>query len=205
MIVIVDYGMGNLSSVRKAFQFLKVPAKISSDPKQVARAQALVLPGVGAFGEAMTELRKRKLIEPLREAVNAGKPFLGICLGLQLLFESSEESPRVKGLALLPGRVKRFSRASGLKIPQMGWNQIEKSSARDPLLKGIPDNSFFYFVHGYYAVPSKRSQVLASTRYSERFPSIVSNGKNLWATQFHPEKSQKWGLKLLRNFGEIAR
>ena len=205
MIAIVDYGMGNLSSVQKAFRFLKIPAKITSDPKQVARARAIVLPGVGAFGEAMSELRKRKLVEPVRGAVRSGKPFLGICLGLQLLFESSEESSGVKGLAVLPGRVKRFSAKRSLKIPQMGWNQIENARGQDRLLKGIPEGAFFYFVHGYVAVPAKRGQVSAWTTYGEKFPSIVSNGANVWATQFHPEKSQRWGLKLLRNFGEIAR
>ena len=220
MIAVVDYGMGNLSSVRKACEFLGARVRVTSDPKQVAKAGAVILPGVGAFGEAMAELRRRQLLEPVKDAIRSGKPFLGLCLGLQLLFDSSEESPGVKGLGILPGRVRRFPRFKSLKVPHMGWNQIHRfpSSPRkrgsdsrssiageekfreNALLRDIPDGAFAYFVHSYYAEPDLQDCVAAKTHYGRWFPSIVWNSANVWATQFHPEKSQKWGLKILKNF-----
>lgn len=208
-IAIIDYGMGNLASVQKACRFLGHRAQVISDPKQVARAKKLILPGVGAFGEAMRELRRRRLIAPITDSIAEGKPFLGLCLGLQLLFESSEESAGVRGLRILPGRVRRFARKSGLKVPHMGWNQIEiegskqKAVGRNPLLEDIPDGVFMYFVHSYFADPAEDSVVAARTDYGGRFPSVVWDGGSVWATQFHPEKSQKWGLKILWNFLSI--
>ncbi|MBI3318225.1 MAG: imidazole glycerol phosphate synthase subunit HisH [Candidatus Omnitrophica bacterium] len=209
MIAIVDYGMGNLASVAKAVAFLGGSARVTSDPKVVARSGALILPGVGAFGEAMEELKVRRLRDPIVGSIREGKPFLGLCLGLQLLFEASEESPGVKGLGVLPGRVRRLPRSKGLKVPHMGWNQIKKVrgsgfGVRDSLLDGLPDGAFVYFVHSYYADPKEKQMILATTEYGCRFPSIVSNGDRLWATQFHPEKSQRWGLTLLRNFLRVV-
>lgn len=206
MIAIIDYGMGNLASVAKAFRFLGVAASITSDPRDLNAARAIVLPGVGAFGEAMRELKKRKLIAPIVGFIREDKPFLGLCLGLQLLFETSEESPGVKGFGILPGCVHRLPKKKGLKVPHMGWNQIEKVSSikrqasREGLLKGVPDGAFMYFVHSFYAQPIQKKHVVATTRYGLRFPSVLWNGKHLWASQFHPEKSQRWGLKILQNF-----
>lgn len=208
-VAIIDYGMGNLASVEKAIRFLGHRAEITSDPKRIARAGKVILPGVGAFGAAMKELKARRLIEPVLEAIVEEKPFLGLCLGLQLLFESSEESPGTRGLGILPGRVKRFPRKKGLKVPHMGWNQIEiesgkrKAAGGNPLLGGIPDGAFMYFVHSFYAEPGDRSLVAARTGYGLSFPSVVWDGGRTWATQFHPEKSQKWGLRVLKNFLSI--
>ena len=203
MIAILDYGMGNLASVEKAVRSLGGQARVTSDPRQAARAGALILPGVGAFGPAMRELRKRRLLDPMIGSVREGKPFLGLCLGLQLLLESSEETPGVKGLALLPGRVCRLPRRRGLKVPQMGWNQI-RTVPGNPLLKGVPDGAFMYFVHSFYAKPEDPAVVSAQTEYGIRFASVLWNGGHLWATQFHPEKSQRWGLKILENFIKVG-
>ncbi len=214
MIAVVDYGMGNLGSVAKALKFLGARAQITSDPKKITQAEALVFPGVGAFGEAMGELKKRRLVKPIVGSIREGKPFLGLCLGLQLLFESSEESPGVKGLGVLPGRVRKLPARRGLKVPHMGWNQVERSSPRkrgsdsrfreNDILRGIPDGAFMYFVHSFYADPENKETMLGATRYGRRFPSVLWDGRNLWATQFHPEKSQRWGLKLLKNFLEAV-
>ena len=212
MIIVVDYGMGNLRSVSKALESLGASVRVTSDPRDVARAEKLILPGVGAFDAAMRELAARKLVEPVKAAIAAGKSYLGICLGLQLLFECSEEGD-VPGLGVLRGAVKRFSfnsalrtPHSALKIPHMGWNQVRgtgKGEREDcPLLNGIPDESYFYFVHSYYADPADRSLVALETEYGTRFASMVWKEK-LFATQFHPEKSQAVGLQLLKNFIEL--
>ena len=203
MIAIIDYGMGNLASVAKACAFLGHRAVITSDPKQIASAGKLILPGVGAFGAAMAELKNRRLVAPILDAIVEERPLLGLCLGLQLMFESSEESPGVRGLGILPGKVKRFPQGKGLKVPHMGWNRIETADGKDPLLRGVPDGAFMYFVHSFYAVPDDRSLVAARTGYGSYFPSVVWDGWRTWATQFHPEKSQKWGLKILENFLSI--
>ncbi len=200
-LAIIDYGMGNLASVRKAIQHLGGRAQVTSDPQKISRAKGLILPGVGAFGEAMAELRKRGLITPIRQSIAGGKPFLGLCLGLQLLFESSEESPGVRGLGILPGKVRRLPRKKDLKVPHMGWNRVEPETG-NPLLHGIPDGAFMYFVHSFYADPADGSVVAARTEYGCRFPSVIWDGGRVFATQFHPEKSQKWGLKILENFLE---
>ena len=198
-IAIIDYGMGNLGSVAKAFGFFGVRTKITSDPKVIAEAKALVFPGVGAFGEAMAELKKRKLVDPILSSIREEKPFLGLCLGLQLLFSSSEESPGVKGLGIVPGQVRKFRVKKKLKVPHMGWNQLEVVG-KPSLLQNVPDGAFMYFVHSFYAQLEEKKMVSAVTDYGIRFPSILSNGRRLWATQFHPEKSQKWGLKIVENF-----
>ena len=201
MIAIVDYGMGNLASVEKAVKFLGGRARVTSDPKEIARADGVILPGVGAFGAAMKELKSRRLVEPFWEAIHAGKPFLGLCLGMQLLFESSEESPGVKGLGVFAGRVRKLPSARGLKIPHMGWNQIHKTGKKkNPLLEGVPDGSFMYFVHSYVVDPDWGALTAARTDYGKAFPSMLWNTGKIWATQFHPEKSQKFGLKMLGNF-----
>jgi glutamine amidotransferase len=196
MIIIIDYGMGNLRSVEKAFEKVGADVNVSRDPDDVRSADHLVLPGVGAFGDAMTNLEKRGLIEPIKEEVAAGKPFLGICLGLDLVFDESDEHGLHQGLGLVPGRVELLP--TDLKIPHIGWNQIriEKESR---LLAGIPDGSYFYFVHSYVVVPERDSDILCRTEYGCNFVSAIENG-NIAAFQFHPEKSSAIGLKILENF-----
>ena len=201
-VTIVDYGMGNLRSVQKAFESLGARAVVTASPAAVRRAGRLVLPGVGAFGDAMRQLRRRRLVEPLIERIGAGVPFLGLCLGLQLLFETSEESPGVRGLGVLRGRVRKLRRRPAtLKVPHIGWNQLEPvpMTTRCPLLTGVQGGAFVYFVHSYYAEPTERAVVAARTTYGCMFPSVVWTD-NVAATQFHPEKSQRVGLTMLRNF-----
>lgn len=198
MITIVDYGMGNLRSVQKAFEKLGAEARIGTKPADIAEAEKIVLPGVGAFRDAIGELRRQELVDPILEHIRADKPFLGICLGLQLLFDVSYEDGQWDGLGVIPGKVVRFENQPGLKIPHMGWNTLDVARAH-PLLDGIPRDASFYFVHSYYVAPADDSAVVARTEHGTRFVSIVSRG-NLFATQFHPEKSQRVGLKLLSNF-----
>ena len=207
MIAIVDYGMGNLRSVSKALEHLRADVRVTSEPADVARAQKVILPGVGAFGAAMRELALRKLIEPVRQAIAAGTPYLGICLGLQLLFESSEETPGVPGLSVLRGSVPRFTGGNGLKVPHMGWNQVTRHTSHVtrqscPLLKDIPDESYFYFVHSYYAKPADPSVTALESEYGGPFCAMVWRD-NVFATQFHPEKSQTMGLRFLKNFVDL--
>ena len=199
MIVIVDYGMGNLRSVQKAFERVGYEAVITSSPQDVRQASGVVLPGVGAFGEAMANLERCGLVEPLCEAA-ATRPFLGICLGQQLLFDSSEEMGRHRGLGILPGRVVRF--AGSLKVPHIGWNQLHIVQP-SPLLVGVADGAFAYFVHSYYVVPSDPTVIVAQTEYGVSFASIVGRGQ-LFGLQFHPEKSQKVGLTMLANFAAMT-
>ncbi len=197
-IVIVDYGMGNLRSVEKAFAHLGFTVEITSDPDAINRAEKIVVPGVGAFGDAMRELRERRLIEPLLRAITDQRPFLAICLGLQVLFEGSEEAPDVKGLGIIPGLVKRLQ--TDLKVPHMGWNTLHVIR-RPPILSGIPDGAYVYFVHSYYVEPMGGSVTATTTDYGISFTSMIWRG-NLFATQFHPEKSQAVGLQILKQFGE---
>ena len=206
MITVIDYGMGNLRSVSKALESLGASVRVSSRPEDAASAEKLILPGVGAFPAAMKELAARGLIEPIKAAIASGKPYLGICLGLQLLFERSDEGEGAAGLGVLAGIVKRFSFTSSLKIPHMGWNQVSRGQRPEargqngcPLLKEISDEAFVYFVHSYYADPMDRSLIALETDYGGRFAAMVWR-QNLYATQFHPEKSQAVGLTLLRNF-----
>jgi len=204
MIIVIDYGMGNLHSVRKALEVAGARVKVSSSPADIEKAEKIVFPGVGAFGEAMKELGRRKLAGPIKDSIFAGKPFLGLCLGLQLLFEKSEEAPGIKGLGVLRGNVKRF-RLKGLKVPHMGWNNIKSTRHKTQdtrILKGIPDDSYMYFVHSYYADPKYASDVLTTSTYGRTFVSAVSRD-NVYGTQFHPEKSHRFGMQILENFGRL--
>jgi imidazole glycerol-phosphate synthase subunit HisH len=209
LIAIVDYGMGNLRSVTNAFAHLGAAITVTRERRVIAQAQALVLPGVGAFGKCVENLRKLGLFDFLKEEIASGKPYLGICLGLQMLFESSEEAPGVAGMGLVKGRVVRFK--GSLKVPHMGWNSVEQSmdrmdrmdrSSGSRIFAGIKQGDFFYFVHSYYPEPAE--DIAASrTDYSGNFTSSIEKG-NLFACQFHPEKSQKVGLALLQNFVNIC-
>jgi glutamine amidotransferase len=201
MIVIVDYGMGNLRSVEKGFAKVGHQATVTSDARQIAAATKVVLPGVGAFRDAIGELRRQKLVDPLREAIAEGKPFLGICLGLQLLMDVSYEDGQYEGLGVIPGKVVRFEVPSELKVPHMGWNSIRRRRPA-PVLAGIDDGAFVYFVHSYYVVPEEESVVGTETDYGRPFTSMIWRD-NVYATQFHPEKSQATGLRILKNFAEL--
>lgn len=211
-IAVIDYGMGNLRSVQKALEVSGAKAKVTSNPLDIEKADKLVFPGVGAFGEAMHELKRRDLIDPIKDAIRSGKTFLGLCLGLQLLFEASDEDPGVKGLSMFKGEVKRFKfpKTRALKVPHMGWNSITRgaggkgpgSRVKGPgsgILKGVPDGSYMYFVHSYYVKPEDKSIALTMTDYGIDFVSGIHKD-NIYALQFHPEKSQELGLKILKNF-----
>src|SRR3990172_8012853 len=201
MIAIVDYGRGNLGSVEKAITRLGERALVTQDPREVERADALILPGDVAFHDAMRNLEVLNLTEPFKQSLRDGKPFLGICLGYQLLFSESEEFGQGKGLDLIPGVVRRFPR--GLKVPHMGWNQLEHRGDMQ-VLDEIPSGAYFYFVHSYYPEPAEDGLSVATCSYGVTFPAAVAKG-NLFGTQFHPEKSQKWGLRLLENFARFVR
>jgi imidazole glycerol-phosphate synthase subunit HisH len=193
---VVDYGRGNLRSVGKALEAVGATVTIVTQAAQLDTIDALVVPGVGAFGDCAANLQRSGLWEPVKEWLRAERPYLGICLGYQLLFESSEESPGSKGLGILPGRVVRFSR-KGLKVPHIGWNTL--SDTRGPLYETLPVAPYFYFVHSYYPVPAREDLISARCIYGEAFAASVST-RNLHATQFHPEKSQSSGLAMLKNF-----
>ena len=192
--------MGNLRSVEKAFQFLGFDAYIAESPEQVANASHLVLPGDAAFGDAMRNLREAGWVELIHREIDAGKPFLGICVGLQLMFAASEEMGQHEGLGLLPGKCLRFPRSE--RVPQIGWNQIN-IKRQTPLLAGVPENSFFYFVHSYYVVADIDSDCIATTDYGIDYLSIAGRD-GIYGVQFHPEKSQDHGLRLLKNFAEMS-
>jgi glutamine amidotransferase len=197
MLYVIDYGSGNLRSVQKAFEQVGVAAEVGSDPDQVRRADALVLPGVGSFGHAMDELASRDLVAPILQRVEEGVPFLGVCLGLQLLFASSEESPGVEGLGLFSGTVRRLP--DRVRVPHIGWNQIASMKESD-LLDEVPDGSAFYFVHSYAVMPAHPGDVLTVTEYGDvTFVSGVAR-ENVTAFQFHPEKSSLLGLRIYENF-----
>ncbi|MDC0295672.1 imidazole glycerol phosphate synthase subunit HisH [bacterium] len=202
MITIVDYQMGNLRSVQKAIERVGGKAKISSDPNEISDAEKLILPGVGAFGDAMSEIRRRDLANPIRDFVSAGRPFLGICLGLQLLFERGFENGEHEGLGILGGDVVRFDLPSSYKVPHMGWNTVEKCTEA-PILKDMAIDSHFYFVHSYYVRPTDPSIVALNCNYDFDFCAMVWRD-NLYATQFHPEKSQSNGLQLLEHFRHLT-
>lgn len=198
MIAVLDYGAGNLMSVVKAFRFLGCEPVVTSDPGVLAEASAAVLPGVGAFGNAMTCLKQSGLMRPVLDYIDSGRPFLGICVGLQLLFEESEEAPGVPGLGVLKGRICRIPEAPGLKIPHIGWNSLNISD-RGGLFEGLEEHPYVYFVHSYYLKATDRSEVTATADYGVAIDASVRCG-NLYATQFHPEKSGRAGLQILRNF-----
>lgn len=206
MIAIIDYGMGNLRSVQKALGKVGHDATITSDPKTILNAHKVVLPGVGAFPDCMRNLGSLDLIPTVQKVIDSGRPFMGICLGLQLLFEEGEEFGVHKGLGVLPGRVVRFptevpdNPEELYKIPHMGWNRIKKM-ANPPHLDGVPEGSFFYFVHSFYVAPTDSSVIATTTDYGIQFVSSVWKD-NVFATQFHPEKSQEMGLRILKNFGD---
>jgi glutamine amidotransferase len=197
-IVIIDYGMGNLRSVQKGFEWIGIEAQVSRSKKEIAGASAIVLPGVGAFKDCMGNLEKHGLVEPLLRFIEHGKPYLGICLGLQILFSESEEFGSCKGLDLIRGKVVKFRSDPEHKVPHMGWNTIEKEKEA-PMLEGIENGDFFYFVHSYYVTPEETQCISTFTPYGERFVSSIWK-ENIFATQFHPEKSQQKGLRILENF-----
>jgi imidazole glycerol-phosphate synthase subunit HisH len=219
MIVVIDYGAGNLRNVCKALEHVGAQPVLSSDPRDLARADKLVLPGVGAFADCLQNLQSRGFFEPLREQALAGKPLLGICVGMQLLLDVGEEMGQWPGLGLIGGRVARFRFDDGpqtvddppsvvrypssvLKVPHIGWNQIEPKQAH-PLLNGMQPGSYAYFVHSFHPLVNNPAHVVATTNYGYDFPSVIARG-NIWGIQFHPEKSQDVGLQMLRNFVEAT-
>jgi glutamine amidotransferase len=208
MIAVIDYGMGNLRSVQKSLEFVGAKVIVTHDPDLILNANSVVLPGVGAFKDCMANLKKLKLVDPIRKFIDGGKPFLGICLGLQVLFEESEEYGPVAGLGILPGKVVKFPGGSSetkngrpIKIPHMGWNQI-KVKKNVPLFGGMGDAPYFYFVHSYYVVPEDQNMIATVTNYGVEFVSGIQH-KNIYAFQFHPEKSQALGLSILERFSNL--
>lgn len=199
MIAIIDYGMGNIHSVQKALQSFGAQTQVSSDPRVIADCQKIVLPGVGAFNDALTELNRKGLSEEIKKQIKNKKLFLGICLGMQLLFARSQESKGVKGLDVLKGEVRRFKNSQDLKVPHMGWNQLRIKNNTCPLLKGIDNDCYVYFCHSYYVDCNQKSDIACTTDYGIDFTSVVWRD-NIFGIQFHPEKSQSIGLKILNNF-----
>lgn len=200
MIAIVDYGMGNLRSVQKGFEKAGWSAAIVKDAQALSAASGVVLPGVGAFARAVENLKRTRLVEPILQAISVGKPFLGICLGMQLLFEVGEEWGLTAGLGVLPGRVRRLPES--LKVPHMGWNQVFFRK-KSPLMGGVKEGAHFYFVHSYYVETQQKDLVSGVTEYGIKFTSVVEKG-NVFGIQFHPEKSSALGLQILQNFGGLV-
>ncbi|MCB9454781.1 MAG: imidazole glycerol phosphate synthase subunit HisH [Anaerolineaceae bacterium] len=202
MLAVIDYGAGNLRSVLHALNYLGVgDIRVVRGPRDLREVDKIILPGVGAFGAGMQKLHEQDLVQPIKDAVFAGKPYLGICLGMQFLFESSDEMGNYAGLGLLPGHVTRFAPLPGLKIPHMGWNQLELQRP-STLLKGA-EAGYAYFVHSYYCVPAERADVVATVDYGGAFAAVVQRN-HIYGVQFHPEKSQQMGLRILANFLEVA-
>lgn len=201
-IAILDYGMGNIASVKKACVHFGASVKVVAKPNELDRVDKIILPGVGAFGDAAAELRKNGLFEPIQKKISSGMPFLGICLGMHLLFERSEESKGVKGLGILKGKVVRFQ-SKAIKIPHMGWNNIQfkrqNAKGKNVILKGINNDSCVYFCHSYYVKPQGKNVIVATTDYGVEFASVIARD-NIFGIQFHPEKSQAIGLRILKNF-----
>lgn len=205
MIAIIDYGAGNLQSVQKALDFIGAKNLITDSKSEIEAADAVILPGVGSFGDAMDCLTKSGLLDTVKAAALSDTPFLGICLGLQMLFEKSEEGTGVAGLSVLEGEVRRFPKEIGLKIPQIGWNSLE-IVPDCPLYRGVPNGAYVYFVHSYYLAAKNRENVAATAEYGITFDaSAMDVSKNLYATQFHPEKSGAVGLQILKNFAELQK
>lgn len=198
MVAIIDYGAGNLMSVKKALDFIGAESEITMDKARIEAASHVILPGVGAFGDAMESMESRGLVDTVKSVALSGKPFLGICLGLQLLFSASEESEGVNGLSLLNGKISSIPKDMGLKVPHMGWNSVSVKQ-RDGIFKDIPEDSYFYFVHSYYLNGADEADIAATVQYGVEIQCAVQRG-NLCAVQFHPEKSGAIGLKLLENF-----
>ena len=204
MIALIDYGAGNLRNVHKALRYLEADVRVVTRPSEMTDAAALVLPGVGAFDDCLNAMQKQELLEASRDFIRSGRPFLGICVGYQALFEKSEEfNSCAAGLGIFQGKVVRFGEQTGLKIPQIGWNQIEIVRSECPIFRGVPNGSYVYFVHSFFPRPADQSIVSTRTTYGETFASSVWKD-NVFATQFHPEKSQKVGLQLLKNFVGLA-
>lgn len=201
MVAIIDYDAGNIKSVENAVRFLGHEVNVTADEKEILKADHVILPGVGAFGDAMQRLRAGGLEQTIREVARSGRPFLGICLGLQLLFEESEESPGIKGLCLLPGRIRRIPEGEGRKVPQIGWNDLS-FPRRGRLFEGIEENSYVYFVHSYYLQAGDPRDVTARTEYGVLIDASVEHG-NIFACQFHPEKSERIGMQILKNFLDL--
>lgn len=202
MIAIIDYDAGNIKSVEKAVEALGSRAVVTRDNKEILSADHVILPGVGAFGDAMGKLKEYDLIDTINEVVDKRIPFLGVCLGLQLMFEESDEAPGVKGLGLLPGKILRIPDCEGLKIPHMGWNSLD-IRGEQPLFKDVPNGSYVYFVHSYYLKADNMEDVAATTEYSTNIHASVAHG-NVFACQFHPEKSGRVGMKILDNFLHVT-
>jgi len=203
MIAIIDYDAGNIKSVEKALLFLGEEVKITRDKNEILEADGVILPGVGAFGNAMEKLHSYGLVEVIHKCVEANKPFLGICLGLQLLFEESEENPGIKGLHVLDGKIVRIPAEEGLKVPHIGWNNLTFPN-RGRLYEGVPEDAYVYFVHSYYLQAADEKQVVAATQYGAYIHASVEKG-NVFACQFHPEKSSDVGMQILRNFIKITK
>ena len=201
MIAVIDYDAGNIKSVQKALEFLGKQAVVTRDRNEILTAERVILPGVGNFGDAMAKLKNFGLVSVLEEVAKQGTPFLGICLGLQLLFEESEESPGVKGLGLLPGRIVRIPKETGLKIPQIGWNAL-KYPSKGRLFEKVPEGAYVYFVHSYYLQAQEKEIVKATVEYGVKVEASVEKD-NIFACQFHPEKSSEAGLQILRNFMNV--
>lgn len=201
MIAIIDYDAGNLRSVEKALKYIGQPCVVTNDPQEILSADKVILPGVGAFGDAMGKLHRSGLVDVIKQVVEKNIPFLGICLGLQLMFESSEEAPGVQGLGLLPGKIVRIPQTDGLKVPHVGWNSIT-INPKSRLFKNIPNQSYVYFVHSYYLQAQNPEDVAATTEYGTLIHGAVERG-NIFACQFHPEKSSSLGLTILKNFASL--
>lgn len=201
MVAVIDYDAGNIKSVQKALEFLGKQAVVTRDRKEILTAERVILPGVGNFGDAMAKLKDFGLVSVIEEVAKQGTPFLGICLGLQLLFEESEESPGVKGLGLLPGRIVRIPKETGLKIPQIGWNALQYPS-KGSLFEKVPEGAYVYFVHSYYLQAQEKEIVKATVEYGVTVEASVEKD-NIFACQFHPEKSSEAGLQILRNFMNV--
>lgn len=202
MIAVIDYGGGNIQSVYKALKFIGCECKITCDKDEIINADGAILPGQGSFGDCVDSMREKGIDKAVKSFIESGKPFLGICVGLQLLFESSEETPDIEGLGIFKGKIKKIPNGEGLKIPHMGWNSI-KTLNNEGIFKGIEDNSYVYFVHSYYLDAEDKSIVSAQTEYGVKIDAAVTRG-NVTATQFHPEKSGETGLKMLRNFANMC-
>ncbi len=202
MIAIIDYGAGNIQSVYKALKYLGIDCAITSDKNEILNADGAILPGQGEFSDCMNSITESGIKDTVMEFINTGKPFLGICVGLQLLFEGSEESPDTKGLGIFKGIIKRIPNGEGLKIPHMGWNSIDIVK-NDKLFNGVDNGSYFYFVHSYYLDAEEKDIVSTQTEYGVKIDASVSRN-NIYATQFHPEKSGEIGLEILKNFNKIA-